>query len=56
SHYMKRWHSLRQCPPDRNFHPETYLKKYLARFTNITIDDTISGAADAISHGPGKCH
>ncbi|CAF4006231.1 unnamed protein product, partial [Adineta steineri] len=56
SHYMKRWHSLRQCPPDRNFHPETYLKKYLTHFTNITIDDTISGAADAISHGPGKCH
>ncbi len=56
SHYMKRWHSFRQCPPDRNFHPETYLKKYLERFTNITIDPTISGAADAIPHGPGRCH
>ncbi len=56
SHYMKRWHSFRQCPPDRNFHPETYLKKYLERFTNITIDSTISGAADTIPYGPGQCH
>jgi hypothetical protein len=56
SHYMKRWLSFRQCPPDRNFHPETYLRNYLARFTNITIDSTISGAADAIPHGPGRCH
>jgi hypothetical protein len=56
SHYMKRWHSFRQCPSDKNFHPETYLKKYLERFTNITIDHAISGAADAISHGPGNCH
>jgi hypothetical protein len=55
-HYMKRWQSFRECPSDRNFHPETYLKKYLERFTHITIDPTISGAADAISHGPGQCH
>ena len=56
SHYMRRWHSFRECPPDRDFHPETYLKSYLRRFTNITIDRTISGAADAISHGAGLCH
>ncbi|CAF1094723.1 unnamed protein product [Adineta ricciae] len=56
SHYMKRWLSFRQCPPDRNFHPETYLKNYLNRFTNVTIDHTISGAADAIPHGHNNCH
>ena len=53
SHYMKRWNSLRQCLFGGNIHPETYLKKYLAHFTNITIDDQISGAADAIPHGCG---
>jgi hypothetical protein len=56
SHYMKRWQSFQQCPSDRNFHPETYLKKYLEHFTNITIDPTISGAADAIPHGSERCH
>jgi hypothetical protein len=56
SYYMKRWHSFQQCPSDRNFHPETYLKKYLERFTNITVDPAMSGAADAIPHGPEKCH
>ncbi|CAF3947440.1 unnamed protein product [Rotaria sp. Silwood2] len=56
SHYMKRWYSFRQCPSDRNFHPETYLKKYLARFTNITIDLNMSGAADAIPHHRERCH
>lgn len=54
--YMKRWLSFRQCPPDRNFHPETYLRNYLLRFTNFTVDPSISGAADAISHGSGRCH
>ncbi|UJR23258.1 hypothetical protein I4U23_026278 [Adineta vaga] len=56
SHYMKRWLSLQQCPPDENFQPETYLKNYLNRFTNITVDNTISGAADAILHGHKYCH
>ena len=56
SHYMKRWLSFRQCPPDRNLHPETYLKNYLARFTNVTVDHSLSGAADAIPHNPGHCH
>nr|ACC43950.1 unknown [Philodina roseola] len=56
SFYMKRWLSFRQCPPDRNFHPETYLRNYLLRFTNFTVDASISGAADAIRHGQKQCH
>ena len=56
SHYMKRWLSFQQCPPDRNFHPETYLKNYLARFTNVSVDASMSGAADAVPHGRRRCH
>ena len=56
SHYMKRWLSFRECPPDRDFHPETYLKNYLKRFINVTVDSTISGAADAVRHGHERCH
>ena len=32
SHYMKRWLSFRECPPDKDFHPETYLKNYFKTF------------------------
>jgi hypothetical protein len=56
SYYMKRWLSFQQCPPDRNLHPETYLKNYLSRFTNVTVDAAMSGAADAIPHGPSQYH
>jgi len=55
-HYMTRWLSLRECPSDRNFHPETYLNNYLKRFTTVTVDSNISGAADAIPHGRTNCH
>jgi hypothetical protein len=56
-YYMTRWDSFRgSCPPGNNYHPETYLTYYLKRFTNVTIDQTMSGAAAAIPHGSKYCH
>jgi hypothetical protein len=55
-HYMTRWNSFNQCPPDRIYHSETYLTQYLKRFTNVTRDKTLPAAADAIPHGANHCH
>ena len=55
-HYMTRWNTLNQCPPDRLYHSETYLTRHLQRFTNVTSDRILLAAADAIPHGTNKCH
>ncbi|CAF1198790.1 unnamed protein product [Adineta steineri] len=55
-YFMTRWYTLRNCPPDIDYQPGKYLKKHLSRFMNVTVDKDMTGAADAIQHGPNKCH
>jgi hypothetical protein len=55
-HYMTRWYSFTKCPSDRMYHSETYLTRYLKRFTNVTRDKTLPAAADALPHGSNSCH
>lgn len=55
-HYMTRFYSFKECPPDRIYHSETYLTRYLRRFTNVTRDNTLPAAADALPHGLERCH
>ncbi len=55
-HYMTRWYSFPKCPPDGMYHSETYLTRYLKRFTNVTRDKTLPAAADALPHGSNSCH
>jgi len=55
-YYMTRWYSFQKCPSDRIYHSETYLKRYLQGFTNVTRDKTLPAAADALPHGSDSCH
>ena len=55
-HYMTRWYSFSKCPPDGMYHSETYLTRYLKRFTNVTRDRTLPAAADALPHRKDFCH
>lgn len=55
-HYMTRWYSFSTCPSDGMYHSETYLTRYLKRFTNVTHDKTLPAAADALPHGGRNCH
>ncbi len=55
-HYMTRWYSLRHCPPDRIYQPGIHLTRYLDNLMNVTVDPEMTGAADAIKHGPTHCH
>ena len=55
-HYMTRWNTFHQCPPNQTYHSETYLTRHLGQFTNVTRDKTLPAAADAIEHGFGSCH
>jgi hypothetical protein len=55
-HYMTRWYSFNICPPDRIYHSETYLTRYLNHFTNVTRDKTLPAAANALPHGSKSCH
>jgi hypothetical protein len=55
-YYMTRWKTFNQCPPNGTYHSETYLREYLKRFTNFTLDNTLPAAADAIPHGSKYCH
>jgi hypothetical protein len=55
-HYMTRWYSFNECPAGGMYHSETYLTRYLKRFTNVTRDRTLPAAADALPHGFKNCH
>ncbi|CAF1285966.1 unnamed protein product [Didymodactylos carnosus] len=55
-HFMTRWYGLRHCPSDNKYQPGIFLKRHLLRFTNVTIDPDMTGASDAIPHGPNNCH
>ncbi|CAF1042237.1 unnamed protein product [Didymodactylos carnosus] len=52
-YYMLRWYSFPLCL-ETNYHAETYLKAYLARYTNVSVDpETVN---DAVTHGGSNCH